>query len=276
MAHRYRYILEYGREEHERLQQLAQQLAHESRWLFDHIGVPVGARVIEIGCGPHGCLDLLAERVGPSGSVVGVERNHEAVDLARQLMYERRLTNVEVLCQDARATALPRAAFDVAIARLVLITAPEPQQIIAEAVALLRPGGWLALHETDYMAYVCDPPAEAAERLFQLLVAYFQQNGIDPFIGRKLPRLLREAGLEEVHVRPFVHVYPPGYGRRSLLLDFAENLSARILAQRLIEEREFTALKRALQRHLDDPETLVVSNLYFQSWGRKPASWGGR
>jgi ubiquinone/menaquinone biosynthesis C-methylase UbiE len=268
-----RYILDYKHEEQERLQRQAQQLAHESSWLFAQIGVPVGARVVEIGCGPHGCLDLLAERVGPSGSVVGVESNQDAVDLARKLMNERRLTNVEVLCRDARATALPRAAFDLATARLVLITAPEPQQIIAEAVALLRPGGWIALHETDYMTYVCDPPSEAAERIFQLLVTYLQKNGIDPFIGRKLPRLLREAGLEDVHVRPFIHVYPPGYGRRSLLLDFAENLSERILAQKLIEEREFTDLKRALRRHLDDPETLVVSNLYFQSWGRKPASW---
>ena len=229
-----------------------------------------GARVVEIGCGPHGCLDLLAERVGPSGSVVGVERNQDAVDLARKLMHERGLTNVEVLCRDARATGLPRAAFNVATARLVLITAPEPQQIIAEAVALVRPGGWVALHETDYMTHVSDPPSEASKRLFQLLVTYFEKNGIDPFIGRKLPRLLREAGLENVRVNPLVHVFPPGHGRRCLLLDFAENLSERILAQQLMGEREFTDLKRAVRYHLDDPRTLVVSTLFFQSWGRKP------
>jgi 2-polyprenyl-3-methyl-5-hydroxy-6-metoxy-1,4-benzoquinol methylase len=86
-------------------------------------------------------------------------------------MHERSLTNVEVLCRDARSTELPRTAFDVATARLVLITVPEPQQIIAEAVALVRPGGWVAFYETDYMTHVCDPPSDASKRLFKLRVA---------------------------------------------------------------------------------------------------------
>lgn len=70
----------------------------------------------------------------------------------------------------------------------------------------------------------------------ELFIRYSQKNGIDPFIGRKLPRLLREAGLVDVRVNPLIHVYPPAHGRRSIL-DFAENLSTRILAEKLIGER---------------------------------------
>src|SRR6186997_1360278 len=84
MSERDQYVLGYRRAEQERLQQQAQQLAHESNLLFDQIGVHPGARVVEIGCGPHGCLEILAERVGSSGSVVGVERSQDAVDLARK------------------------------------------------------------------------------------------------------------------------------------------------------------------------------------------------
>jgi hypothetical protein len=72
-------------------------------------------------------------------------------------------------------------------------------------------------------------------------------------------------------VNPIIHVYPPGHGRRSLLLNFSENVSDRLVAQRLIAEPELTALKADLLRHLADPNTLVVSHLYFQSWGRKPS-----
>jgi hypothetical protein len=102
-------------------------------------------------------------------------------------------------------------------------------------------------------------------------VTYSEKNGIDPFIGRRLPRLLRDAGLEGVRVNPLVHVYPPGHGRRQILLDFAENLSERLIAEGLIREQALAELKTALRLHIDNPGTLVVSHLFFQAWGRKSA-----
>ncbi len=264
------YVLGYRQAEQERLQQQAEQLAHESNWLFDQIPIAGGARVVEIGCGPHGCLDLLSERVGPTGSVVGVERSAEAVALARKLVSQRNLGNVEVLEGDARSTGLPRASFDVATSRLVLVNVPQPEQIVAEAAALVRPGGWVVFHEADYVSHVCDPPSAAWSALVELLQTYSAKNGIDPLIGRKLPRLLREAGLIDVRVNPLVHVYPPGHGRRSILFDFSENLSERLVAEKLVSDSELTGLKADLSRHLADPTTLVVSHLYFQAWGRKP------
>jgi ubiquinone/menaquinone biosynthesis C-methylase UbiE len=266
------YVLGYRQAEQERLQQQAQQLAHESSWLFDQLAVTRGARVVEIGCGPHGCLDLLSERVGPTGSVVGVERSAEAVGLARRLISERNFGNVDVLEGDARSTGLPRASFDFVTSRLVLVNVPQPEQIVAEAAALVRPGGWVAFHEADYVSHVCDPPSGAWTTLVDLLQTYSAKNGIDPLIGRKVPRLLREAGLVDVRVNPIVHVYPPGHGRRNLLLDFSENLSERFVEQKLVGEQELSGLKADLSRHLADSNTLVVSHLYFQSWGRKPTS----
>ena len=264
------YVLGYRQAEQERLQQQAQQLAHESSWLFDQIGLAGGARVVEIGCGPQGCLDLLSERVGPSGRVVGVERSAEAVALARTLIAQRGFGNVDVVEADARATGLPRASFDLATSRLVLVNVPSPEQIVAEAAALVRPGGWVAFHEADYVSHVCDPPSAAWTRLLELLETYSERNGIDPFIGRKVPRMFREAGLVDVRVNPIIHVYPPGNGRRNVLLDFSENLSERFVAQKLIGERELAGLKTDLSRHLADAGTLVVSHLYLQVWGRKP------
>jgi hypothetical protein len=148
---------------------------------------------------------------------------------------------------------------------------PRPEQIVAEAAALVRPGGWVAFHEADYISHVCDPPSVAWTRLVELLETYSQKNGIDPLIGRKVPRLLREAGLTDVRVNPIIHVYPPGHGRRNLLLDFSENLSDRLIAQNLVGAGELAGLKADLSRHLADADTLVVSHLYFQVWGRRPS-----
>jgi SAM-dependent methyltransferase len=264
------YFLGYRQAEQERLQRQAQELAHEARWLLDQIGVGAGARVVEIGCGSQGCLDLLSERVGPTGSVVGVERSEDAANLARRFAADHNLPNVQVLNGDARASGLPRGTFDLATARLVLVNVPQPEEVVAEMVALTRPGGTVALHEADWISHVCDPPLPAWGRLFEIFLKYSTMNGIDLFIGRKVPRMLREAGLVDVQVNPLIHVYPPGHGRRTIFLDFVENLRDRLLDQKLIQDTELEELLKDLKRHLDDPGTLVPSGLFFQVWGRKP------
>src|ERR687888_2473106 len=87
------YFLGYRGAEQHRLQRQAAQLAHEAAWLFDQVGPLDGARVVEIGCGPHGCLDALSERVGPTGTVVGVERSEQAVGIAPEPVGHRGLSN---------------------------------------------------------------------------------------------------------------------------------------------------------------------------------------
>jgi SAM-dependent methyltransferase len=266
------YFLGYRPAEQERLQRQAEDLAGEARWLFDRIGLLAGQRVVEIGCGPQGCLDLLAERVGPAGTVVGVERSEESVRCARQFAAGRDLANVEVIHGDGRTTGLPKGAFDLATARLVLVNVPHPEQIVGEMAALVRPGGVVALHEADWIAHFCEPPLAAWNELLGLLDTYSRLNGIDLFIGRKIPRMLREAGLVDVQVHPVIHVYPPGHGRRTILPDFAENLRDRLIEQEIIGVTEFNDLLAALRRHIDDPQTLVVSHLFFRAWGRRPHS----
>lgn len=264
------YLLGYRQSEQERLQAQALQLAHESAWLFEQLPVGPGDRVVEIGCGPRGCLDLLANRVGPSGAVVGVERSDDAVAMARAFVAEQGLSNIEVVHGDARATGLPKESFDAVTCRLVLVNVPQPEEILAEAVALARPGGAVAFHEADWLPHICDPPSAAWDRAIEVLAAYSISNGIDLFVGRKLPRLLRDAGLVDVQSRPVIHVYPPGHGRRPILLDFVENLSDRLLEAGTIGSDELGRLKPALRDHLENPETLVLSHLFLQSWGRKP------
>ncbi len=264
------YLLGYRRAEQERLERQALELAHDSNWLFDQIGIQQGSKVVEIGCGPRGCLDLLSERVGTNGRVTGVERSNEQVERARKYVADSLLTNVDVLCVDARETGLPGGSFDLAIARLVLVNVPKPESIVKEMVRLVRPGGIVALHEADATTQRYDPPLPAQALLLQLLNTYAEMNDIDRTIGVKIPRMLREAGLVDVSVNPVVHIYPPGHGRRMLLLEFVENARSRILEKNLIGKIELDELTAALKKHLEDPETLALSSVFIQAWGRVP------
>jgi hypothetical protein len=104
-----------------------------------------------------------------------------------------------------------------------------------------------------------------------LLVTVSKKNRTDYFLGRRLPRLLRQAGLEDIRVHPIMHVHPPSDARRTLLLDFVENFKQQILELRLASQTEIVELKVALATHLENPETSVFVGPYIQAWGRKPA-----
>ncbi|MDC3953702.1 methyltransferase domain-containing protein [Polyangium jinanense] len=264
------YLLGGSAREAERLRKQIQELAGEARWLLDQLQIRPGARAIELGCGPQGVLELLSERVGPSGTVVGLDKNEGFVASARKHMAEQRRTNVEVVQGDARATNLPKESFDVVFCRLLLVNVPEPEQVVQEMVSLLRPGGVIASHEADYLPHMCDPPSPAWDRLFEIFQAYTRAKGVDLFVGRRVHRMLRDAGIVEIQVNPVIHVYPHGHNRRSIFLDFVQNIRDELVRDGFAKDEELNALTQDLKRHCDDPDTLVVSHLFFQVWGRKP------
>ena len=109
---------------------------------------------------------------------------------------------MEIVQGDAKATNLPRASFDVVFTRLVLVNVPQPEAVVAEMVALARPGGMVASHEADFVAHLCDPPSRAWDRLFEVMQAYSRETGVDLFVGRKTHRMLRQAGIVDIQVRP--------------------------------------------------------------------------
>src|SRR5439155_1834557 len=135
--------------ERERLVRQAAMHREQSAALLDRIGVRPGWRVLDLGCGPLGILDLLSERVGPAGEVVGLDREPQTVAMARDFAAERGLGNVRIAAGDAGATGLPRGSFDLVHARLVLVTVPDPERILAEMVALARPGGVVVVQDID-------------------------------------------------------------------------------------------------------------------------------
>jgi len=263
------YLLGHSAAEEERLRRQPQELAPDSLRLLDQVDLQLGGRAVDIGCGPQGILDLLSERVGPNGRVVGIERNEPTVQLARKFVAEHHLTNVEVLKGDARATGLPRDSFDLVHARLVLVNVPEPQRVVEEMVALVQPGGTVASHEADWFGWICDPPLPAWDALFQIFDTYSRANGIDLSVGRKTHQMLRSCGVVDVQVNAVMHVCPRGHPRRGILWDFMRNVRDRILAYGLISEANLSELMADLQAHLEDPGRLVCQ-LYFQAWGRKP------
>jgi len=264
------YALGSSPAESDRLRRQSAELAGHSATLLDRAGLRPGQAAADLGCGPSGILGLLAGRVGPAGRVTGLEINPASVALAREFAAEHGLANVEVMQGDARSTGLPADSFDLVHARTLLINIPDPGGVVAEMVRLARPGGWVVALEPDVAVSVCYPPHPAFDRLHDIFTVAFRRNGGDPWIGRRVPELLRRAGLEQVEVEARVQMYPHGNSRRTIRLDLVQSMRPQVLEMGLATAAELDELDAAARAHLDDPRTVVMSGLLFLTWGRKP------
>src|SRR5262249_33234004 len=151
---------------------------------------------------------------------------------------QRGLTDVEIICADARQTRLPSGSFDLVHARTLLITVPDPADVLAEMVRLARPGGWVAGLEPDTQASICYPPHAALDPPCEIFTVTFSRNGADPHIGRRMAELYRRAGLHEVTVEARAGVYPPGHSRRTIRADLVRSMRPHVLELGLSDEKE--------------------------------------
>jgi SAM-dependent methyltransferase len=266
------YALGSNSKESARLQRQSDELRPESVALLNRIGLKPGQSAIDLGCGPSGILDLLSAAVAPGGRVVGLDADPAHVALAREYASKHGLANVELGRADARHTGLPSGSFDLVHARTLLVTIPEPAQVIAEMARLARPGGWVASQEPDAAEHaMCYPPLPAWDRLRELFRASFSRSGADLRIGRRLSELYRHAGLVDIEVVAYAPLYPAGHSRRTILPDLVRSLRPVILELGLSDEQELAELDREVRVHLADPATITMAHLLMVVWGRKPS-----
>lgn len=258
--------------ESQRLKRQADELASESEALLERVRLRPGDSAIDLGCGPRGIIEMLHARVSPGGRVLGLDSDPAHVAMARELVASAGLDHAEILEADARRTGLSTGSFDLVHARTLLVTLPGPAEVLAEMVRLARPGGWVASLEPDAELSIYYPYHKVLDRLRELFVIAFTRNGADPLIGRRLGELYRLAGLEHVGLEARAGVYPPGHSRRTIAADLLRAMRPRLLALGAVDEAELDSLDATVRDYLDDPDVVVIPNLMFLAWGRKPSA----
>ena len=241
----------------------------ETNWLLDQIGVGPGWRAVDIGCGPIGILNLLSQRVGTRGSVVGLERESRFVAMAHAEIAKRGLNNVTIVEADALNTGLEKNAFDLVHERLVMVNVSDREALLSEMLTLVRPGGTVVLSDIDNVSWLCQPPHPSWGILLNAFHTVFHAGGGDGFIGRRLPIMLRAAGIQNVQIK--ITVATPGLGdyRRTHILSLIDSVCEKVIAKGLLDEQQLREHREALSRHLNDRATVVIDKLFVQSWGQK-------
>ncbi len=267
----YKDVLGISAQERQRLLEQAKSLEPEARWLLDRIDVRRGWRVTDLGCGPIGILNLLSERVGPEGEVVGLDLEPRFLSVARQVVAKRGLTNVQLVEGDARSSSLPRDSFDLVHERLLLI-GPVREPVVAEMFALARPGRVAAAQEIDVFSAYCEPSHPAWDTLLEAFRSFVAGHGANLGGARQLPSLLRDGGFLNVEAEVHARLARVGEPRRLQLLALIASIREPLLRGGAYSGEELDALVASLRSHLQDPATDVMPGLVVQAWGYKPVA----
>ena len=159
-------------------------------------GLHDGASVLEAGCGPGFVTRLLLDSFEGT-TVTGLDLDHVMLAHARDHVDER----ARFVQASAAETGLLDGAFDVVLARFLLQHVPDSAQVLAELRRVLRPGGRLIVVDADFtFSTLFEPEPVFTRELMDAVIRGQQLPGGDPHIGRKLPRLLREAGFSDLAV----------------------------------------------------------------------------
>jgi len=155
------------------------------------LGLAPGHAVVDLGCGPGTDLGRLADAVGETGSVIGVDREPRMLAEAGRRHADR--PNVELRAGDVHDLPLADASVDRARADRVLQHVDVPASAIAQVRRVLRPGGLFGMAEPDWDSLVVAEEDVTTSRRFARFAAGRVRNAT---VGRELVRLSTAAGFE--------------------------------------------------------------------------------
>jgi ubiquinone/menaquinone biosynthesis C-methylase UbiE len=175
---------------------------------YDLLDPQPGERVVDVGCGLGHDARELARRVGPSGSVVGVDGSAEMIERATAATDEATARTLSFITADATDLPLDSQTFDALRADRLLQHVDDPLRALLEFRRALRPGGRIVLIEPDWKTMAVYPGSAAggdddtcAAAIFDWQVAHTSH----PLIGRQLRMLLTQAGFINITVSPVAY-----------------------------------------------------------------------
>lgn len=153
---------------------LVDGLTQHSAEIFPSLPVNEGDRVLDVGCGFGDTAIKLAELVGPTGEVIGIDCCDAFLDYARKEVETRGVKNVSFMRGDAEI-ALPADEFDFVFARFGTMFFANPVAGMRNMRKALRPGGrmvhivwrnradnpWLSMAKDVVLQFLPEPGDDA-------------------------------------------------------------------------------------------------------------------
>jgi len=189
------YALGYTAAEQQRLIRQATRIAPVTERLFREAGIGPGQRVLDLGSGVGDVAMLVARLVGPTGEVVGIEREPSSIARAKGRAAEAGLQNLSFTQKDVTQIVSNRP-FDAAVGRFILMFLPDPVSVLRSVSRLVRPGGVVAFQEPSWIPMLAlGARLPLWSKVLAAIHETFLHSGVNMEMGLHLYAAFQQAGL---------------------------------------------------------------------------------
>ena len=196
--------MEYSNENAKRLQRLylTGDVKAQRAETIRQLDLSAGERVLDIGCGPGYLCESMAELVGPSGAVVGIDVSTDLIAVCN-----RQKAHAWISYAIGNATELGQsdASFDAVVCTQVAEYVPDVDRVLTEAFRVLKPGGRTIFVATDWDGVVWHSDDRA--RMATVMTAW-EAHCAHPRLPRSMAPRLAKAGfhLDGASVFPILNL----------------------------------------------------------------------
>jgi len=219
-----------------------------------------GQSLLDVGAGPGTITADLAQRVAP-GRVTALEHSDDALALTRDEIARRGVSNVDFMVGDVHDLLdIPDDAFDIVHAHQVLQHVADPVRALHEMRRVCKPGGVVAVRDSDYGGFVWSPEIAELDQWMRLYQRLAREAGGEPNAGRWLLGLANEVGFSHVTASSSTWCFASAEDRHWWGSLWAERVTSSAFADRA------TAAGVAL----DDLERIALG---WGKWAGSPSGW---
>lgn len=201
-----------------------------------------GDRLLDVGAGPGTITADLAELVG---RVTATEIGEDELALARSAAAERGIRNIDFQVADVQALPFGDDTFDVTHAHQVLQHVADPVRALREMARVTKPGGIIAVRDSDYSAFAWWPQLPLLDKWLDLYRAAARANRGEPDAGRRLLSWAHAAGLDDVTPTSSTWCYATPAERAWWGGMWADRIVNSAIARQLVDDELATATELA-------------------------------
>ncbi len=148
--------------------------------------------VLDLGSGAGIDAFLAADKVGPNGSVIGVDMTEEMIDKAADIAKCNGYTNVEFRLGEIEKLPVDDSSVDVVMSNCVINLAPDKAKVFREAYRVLRPGGRVSISDIVADRALSDEMRNDLDAWAGCIAGALEQ--------RQYLRIIKEAGFADLQV----------------------------------------------------------------------------